>query len=200
MLPMPADHAIDDYYHTHHAAILAYLRGLVRDHATAEDLCQETFLKAWRGWWARDPRCSLRAWLYRIATNTAYDELRRRRRLALAALPNGLAAVDPRAMPEAGTIAAETVQQVLIALPAHERAAFVLQVVHGYDLQEIATIVGCPVGTVKSRLHRARARLQHVYQAAEGVAPRRSARPTPSGSRWTSRRPMAAPDGEANVV
>src|SRR5262249_6202405 len=66
-------------YEEYQRPVLAYLTRLVSDRETAEDLCQETFIKAMRGWEGRDSSASVGAWLYRIATNTAYDYLRRRR-------------------------------------------------------------------------------------------------------------------------
>jgi RNA polymerase sigma factor (sigma-70 family) len=68
-------------YEEYQRPVLAYLTRLVSDREAAEDLCQETFIKAMRGWEGRDPTASVAAWVYRIATNTAYDYLRRRRRI-----------------------------------------------------------------------------------------------------------------------
>src|SRR5213593_2645091 len=65
-------------YEEYQRPVLAYLTRLVSDREAAEDLCQETFIKAMRGWEGRDPSASVAAWIYRIATNTAYDYLRRR--------------------------------------------------------------------------------------------------------------------------
>src|SRR5262245_18964035 len=79
-------HAVERLYHEHRRPLLAYLARLVGDHEAAEDLCQETFLKALRSWARHDPAASAVAWLYRIATNTAYDHMRCRRRAALAPL------------------------------------------------------------------------------------------------------------------
>src|ERR1044071_3084807 len=79
-------HAVEQLYHEHRRALLVYLARLVDDREAAEDLCQETFLKALRNWARHDPAASPVAWIYRIATNTAYDHLRRRRRAQLAPL------------------------------------------------------------------------------------------------------------------
>src|ERR671931_582775 len=73
-------------YEQYQRPVLAYLTRLVSDREAAEDLCQETFIKAIRGWEQRDPSASVAAWLYRIATNTAYDFLRRRRRIRFTSL------------------------------------------------------------------------------------------------------------------
>src|SRR5262245_34086262 len=79
-------HAVERLYDEYRRPLLAYLGRLVGDREAAEDLCQETFLKALRCWARHDPAASPVAWLYRIATNSAYDYLRRRRRAALAPL------------------------------------------------------------------------------------------------------------------
>src|SRR5215213_2295332 len=100
MLPKTATgpHAgayIEILYQEYQRPLLAYLTRLVSDREAAEDLCQETFIKAMRGWEQRDAAASVTAWLYRIATNTAYDFLRRRRRIHFTGLmdsdlpPNG---------------------------------------------------------------------------------------------------------------
>ena len=81
MLPITELHShpsatVESLYEAYHGPVLAHLTRLVDDRSTAEDLCQETFLKALRGWARHDPAASPVAWLYRIATNTAYDHLR----------------------------------------------------------------------------------------------------------------------------
>ncbi len=77
---------IEMLYQEYQRPLLAYLTRLVSDREAAEDLCQETFIKAMRGWEQRDAAASVTAWLYRIATNTAYDFLRRRRRIRFTGL------------------------------------------------------------------------------------------------------------------
>ena len=78
---MHAGAYVELLYEEYQRPVLAYLTRLVSDREAAEDLCQETFIKAMRGWEGRDPTASVAAWVYRIATNTAYDYLRRRRRI-----------------------------------------------------------------------------------------------------------------------
>src|SRR5436190_20037133 len=71
---------IADLYRRYQRPLLTYLTRIVRDRNTAEELCQDSFVKVLRHWRQRDQQQDVRAWLYRIATNTAYDELRRWRR------------------------------------------------------------------------------------------------------------------------
>src|SRR3954465_4589307 len=77
---------IEQLYNAHPLPLRRYLDRLVHDRETAEDLCHETFIKALRHWSDCDQAASARSWLYRIATNTAYDHLRRQRRVAITTL------------------------------------------------------------------------------------------------------------------
>jgi RNA polymerase sigma factor (sigma-70 family) len=89
--------AVATLYADHQPALLIYLQRLVGDHATAEDLCQESFIKALQGWERRDATHNAVAWLYQIARNTAYDALRHRRRIGFSSLADHelLAADEP---------------------------------------------------------------------------------------------------------
>ena len=84
MIPITEHHTqpgttVESLYAAYRGPLLAHLTRLVDDRATAEDLCQETFLKVLRAWETGAPIVNVSAWVYRIATNTAYDHLRRRR-------------------------------------------------------------------------------------------------------------------------
>jgi RNA polymerase sigma-70 factor (ECF subfamily) len=157
------DTTIEQLYQTQRRALLAYLARLVGDRSAAEDLCQEAFLKALRGWSGRQAAAATTAWLYRIAANTAYDHLRRQR-AALARLPH---AAEPASTfaPEARLDTAERVRAALASLPAGYRAVLVLHICQGYGLDEIAAAAGCSHGALKMRLSRARARFQQAYRA-----------------------------------
>jgi RNA polymerase sigma factor (sigma-70 family) len=84
--PATAHTAIEQLYYDEHQLLLRYLKRLVSDCEAAEDLCHETFIKALQHWNQHDPAANARGWLYRIASNTAYDYLRRRRRVAMTTL------------------------------------------------------------------------------------------------------------------
>ena len=150
-------------YQEYRSPILAYLTRLIDDREAAEDLCQETFLKALRGWARHDPAASPVAWIYRIATNTAYDHLRRRRLAQLAPL------IDAEAIPgghaaESRLDEGEPVRSALAQLPPHYRVPLLLQACEGRSLGEIADALGCSNGAVKMRLVRARIRFRELYQ------------------------------------
>ena len=156
-------HAVEHLYYEHRRPLLAYLARVVGDREAAEDLCQETFLKALRSWARHDPAASPVAWLYRIATNTAYDYLRRRRRVALAPLVevDGLASVY---MSWSGWDEGEGVRHALAQLPVRYRVPLLLHTCAGHSLTEIADALGCSHAAVKMRLLRARERFREVYQ------------------------------------
>jgi len=158
--PGYGDTSIERLYQAHRRRLVAYLTRLVRDRADAEDLCQETFLKAIRGWAGRHSTAATAAWLYRIATNSAYDHLRRR-----AARPldysEWLLNRAPAPAPEFDTT--DLVRQTLARLPVRYRLPLVLHICQGYDLGEIAVALGCSYNAVKMRMSRARERFQQIY-------------------------------------
>ncbi len=151
-------------YEAYQRPILVYLRRLVSDYEVAEDLCQETFIKALRRWDTRDPEASVSAWLYRIATNTAYDFLRRRRRIHFTTLCDSMHAYCTAESPELHIGDQEPVQQALAQLPSIYRLPLLLHSCGGHSTQEIALKLGCSNSAVKTRLFRARARFREVYQ------------------------------------
>jgi RNA polymerase sigma-70 factor, ECF subfamily len=175
--------------------LLAHCYRMLGSADEAEDLVQETYLRAWRSYGAFEGRSSLRAWLYRIATNACLTALEQRGRRAL---PSGLGgpADDPDAPPEpadpdvawlqpipdalvtpdsadpATIIAArEGVRLALVAslqyLPARQRAVLLLREVLGFPAAEVATMLGTSTAAVKSSLQRARARLDEAAPAPD---------------------------------
>ncbi len=156
---------IELLYEEYQRPVLAYLIRLVSDRETAEDLCQETFIKAMRGWEGRDPSASVAAWIYRIATNTAYDYLRRRRRIRFTPLldvdapPSGAHSMESRLDEQ------EPVRRALEQIPAMYRLPLVMHSCEGHSTQEIADAMGVSNSAIKTRLFRARERFREVYQA-----------------------------------
>lgn len=137
-------------------------RWLLRDAAAAEDVVQEAVLRALRyrdGWRGGDGR----AWLLRIVRNAAWDWLAARRTAAEQPLPEHPdtmpALTDPAADPEAALVAAEAlrgVEAALLALPPELRECLVLRELEEMSYRDIAQVTGVPIGTVMSRLWRAR--------------------------------------------
>ena len=148
------------------------------DGEAAADATQDAFLSAYRN--LRSYRGgSFRAWLLRIVTNACYDELRRRKRRPATSLEDlgpetedGEAEVDawlastadgPERLSER-TELVHAIQDCLDRLPDEFRIVAVLADVQGYNYDEVSSVIGKPLGTVKSRLARARARLRDCLQ------------------------------------
>ena len=147
---------------------------LTGDPALAEDLAQETFVKAYRaiGKTSRDLRVA--AWLHRIASNACLDVLRRRQRLRW--LPwdgpkhDHLLVSDPADDPERAAVGAEAraaVRRALAAVSPRHRRALTLREYEGLSCAEISQVMGLSRAAVKSLLFRARLELRAVYAAAE---------------------------------
>lgn len=141
----------------------------VGDRAKAEDLVQETFIRVFRHLHRFDQSRKFSTWIYTIAGNLAKNELRRRSRSPIVLFQTlarnrerdgrPLEWEDPKARPDdldRKRRASETVHEAVDLLPEHHRVVFVLRELKGLRYDEIAEATGQPVGTVKSRLSRAR--------------------------------------------
>jgi RNA polymerase sigma-70 factor (ECF subfamily) len=127
---------------------------VVRHPTVAEDITQEVFLRAYRAIPRFRGEASFYSWLYRIAINLCLNHLRRQaNRLSLAAEPEDAAvAADPSSLLEAQE-QERLVRRAIDALPPHYRIAVILRDLEGLSYQEIADILGIPLGTVKSRIN-----------------------------------------------
>jgi RNA polymerase sigma-70 factor (ECF subfamily) len=154
--------AIEQLYTDYRPLIQRYLERLVNNRETAEDLTHETFIKAMRHWDEHSPTY-VRAWLYRIATHTAYDYLRRRRAIAISPLVHDETA--PGTAWESAIDDAELILAVLRGIPDMYRIPLVLHSCAGYPLNDIAAALDMNVATIKTRIHRARAQFRRHYVA-----------------------------------
>ncbi len=147
---------------------------LLRDRQYAEDVTQDTFLRAYDSL-SRYNGGSFRAWLTRIATNRCYDLLRGLQRRPSQSLDAEVIEEEPRWSVEPSRVDPERqaeraalgrrLEQALDLLPDEQRLVVLLYDVHGYDYDEIAQIAEISLGTVKSRLSRARSRLRDLLKA-----------------------------------
>jgi RNA polymerase sigma-70 factor (ECF subfamily) len=155
--------AIEELYQEYHQPIQRYLERLVGQRETAEDLCHETFIKALRHWNQHIEQASARGWLYRIATNTAYDYLRRGRTVAIVPLLHD----DTVSIMtwESQIDHAEPVWAALQGIPDAYRVPLMLHIWAGYPLKDIAAVLGINVATIKTRVHRGRAQFRQLYVA-----------------------------------
>jgi RNA polymerase sigma-70 factor (ECF subfamily) len=146
----------------------------------AEDAAQEAFINAWRSIGSFRGE-SFRAWLLRIAANLCRDELRRRGRRPSSSLDTALEAgmpdpVDEGPLPEESALNAElrsSLDAALAELPEEQRTAIVLCDVEGLDYAEIAVAMKTSLGTVKSRIARARMRMREVMLRQPELLPAR---------------------------
>jgi RNA polymerase sigma-70 factor (ECF subfamily) len=132
---------------------------MTRNPSDAEDLIQETFLRAYRGFGGFTEGTNLKAWLYRILTNTFINSYRKRQREPVTVLEDEIPDWYLYGT-EQSEASAETVKEALDALPEQFRMAVWLADVEGFSYKEIAEILDIPIGTVMSRLHRGRKSLE----------------------------------------
>jgi RNA polymerase sigma-70 factor, ECF subfamily len=141
----------------HHDELRAHCTRILRSPHDAEDALQEALLRAWRSFHRFEGRGSIRAWLYRIATNASLDQLRRRREIGV-----DVELVD-HADPEDHFERRQAAEQVVSAvsmLPRRQREAFVLREVFGLSARETASVLDGSVASVNSNLQRARVALR----------------------------------------
>ena len=146
----------------HARALYGTALRLTRSPQDAEDLVQEALLRAYRGFAGYRPNSNARAWLYTILHRVRTDMLRKRGRS-----PQTTEMTDdgPGVAPEHETVLTsgnEDVQRALSEAPEVFRSALVLRDVEEFSYDEIAAILGVPVGTVMSRIHRGRASLRQA--------------------------------------
>lgn len=130
----------------------------------ARDVCQETFLRAFRALKGFRGQAKFSSWLYRIALNLCRDWVRRQRRTPVVQLPEDIDVMEMELAAARGPVESiedvvarhdltRAVEKAMAKLPEEQRTAIILKEYHGLTFQEIADLVGCPLSTVKTRLY-----------------------------------------------
>ncbi len=147
-------------------ALRAFGRSLTRNRTEADDLVQETLLKALSNIDKFDPGTNLRAWLFTILRNTYYTEIRKRRRETdgISTLSQQDSNMGPG---QEWAVTLRSLKEALELLPADQREALVLVGAAGLSYEEAADVCQCALGTIKSRVNRARAKLLVLMGAEE---------------------------------
>lgn len=170
--------AFEELVKRHQRTVYGLLYQLAPDWEDTSDLAQEVFIRVWRNINNLRNPASFRSWLTQIVTNLFYDELRKRpRKLPTVSMDEGLDddesdgltrdIPDSSAIPEEKALnkeISEVIRQAMLRLPEQFRTAIVLREVEGLSYEEIAVITQTEMGTVKSRIARARTKLQELLK------------------------------------
>ena len=151
----------------HLPALRAFAISLTRDATQADDLVQDTIVKAWSNFDKFTPGSNLRAWLFTILRNTFYSARRKTRREVSDA--DGIHAARLATRPEHdGRLALNDFRTAFAQLPDEQREALILVGASGFSYEEAAEMTGVAVGTVKSRANRGRRRLAELLHLEDG--------------------------------
>lgn len=164
--PSPVD-APRDLLANHLRALRAFAISLTRNVTLADDLVQETILKAWNNIEKFDPGTNMQAWLFTILRNTYFSSLRKTRREV--ADPEGIYAATLYEKPaHDGRLAMRDFERAFEKLSPEHREVLILVGASGYSCEEAAAMMNVAIGTVKSRASRARKRLADLMGLPEG--------------------------------
>lgn len=146
--------------------LLGMIRNILSQAEDCEDIAQETFLAAYlhlRSYDARESKFS--TWLFTIARNRCFNEAKKRKPLTIETFDPGVASGDPAK----GLLAEEfsaALDRALESLPFEQKTAFVLAEIQGLPLEEVSRIEAVPLGTVKSRISRAKEKMRAFFPSA----------------------------------
>lgn len=155
---LEGDHdAFNQIMRSHEDRVFSVCFRIMGNREQALDAVQETFLTAFRKADQFKGKSALGTWIYRIAVNTCYDQLRKQKRRRADPIPDHLDPADPSAEDAMDSAALRPeLQRAVESLPDEFRTAVVLADIEGLGLNQVADILGVPVGTVKSRVFRGR--------------------------------------------
>jgi len=165
-LPRNASPGLTDELVAQIGSLRAFAVSLCGDRERADDLVQETLYKAWNHLDSFKEGTNLKAWLFTILRNTFFSERRKRKREVEDA--DGSLAARLSSRPEQhGHMDMKDFQEALSELPDDQREALILVGAAGFSYEEAAEISGCAVGTIKSRVNRARNRLVETLELGD---------------------------------
>ena len=167
--------ALKALYEKYRVQVYRTALAITRDREAAEDILQDCFLRVYTYIDRLDGSLPLSPWLYRVTVNLSYNWANRRRRWLqpLDEVIDRLVA-GPRTLPESVLERGElqrVIQKTIASLSFEHRVVIVLFYLDGFSLNEIAYIMDCPMGTVKSRLHYARRNLRHKLERDRRLSP-----------------------------
>ncbi|MBT8214251.1 MAG: sigma-70 family RNA polymerase sigma factor [Acidimicrobiia bacterium] len=155
--------AFNELMEAHEDRVFGICLRIMRDREAALDAAQETFVTVFRKADRYRAEAAFSTWLYRVAVNTCYDQLRRRKRRAADSLPDAHDPADPRSGDEFAAVEVRpAIEDALAELAPEFRSAVVLVDLEGLSLEMAGDVLGVPVGTVKSRVFRGRRRLAEL--------------------------------------
>ena len=152
--------------------IYNFVYRLVGDRDAAEDLAQETFVKAWKNLKKFDQKRNFRTWIFTIAKNTTYDWLKKKKEIPFSTFTDEEGeswlenVADENILPDeilARSDLAEEMEKILEKIPVHYRAILLLHYKEDFSLHEIAEILGEPYNTIKSRHQRGLGKMKDLF-------------------------------------
>ncbi len=165
--------ALGGLFDRYYAQVYRTALAVTQDSAVAEDIAQDCFLKLYRYAGSIDTTLPLAPWLYRVTVNLSYTWISRqkKRRVSLETMVDYLMSpmwLSPDQVAERQEVQ-DQVRRAIQELNFNQQIVVVLHYMSGLSLEEIADILGCPVGTVKSRLYYARENLRHKLNSVNWV-------------------------------
>lgn len=151
----------------HLPSLRAFAMSLTRNTATADDVVQDTIVKAWSNIDKFEPGTNMRAWLFTILRNTYYS-LHRKRSREVADVDGGYSAQLSEKPAHDGRLAMKDFHRAFAQLADDQREVLILVGASGFSYEEAAQMCGCAVGTIKSRANRGRKRLAELMKLEEG--------------------------------
>lgn len=159
MLLAKTESAFEELYATQAGGVQRFVFGIVGNTSVAEEITQEAFTRAWKNLPFFSFQSSLKTWVYSVALNAARDWLRSHRHRSADALH-----IAPTTTEAPLSLEAQAIREALSELDAETRILLMLHYYEDLDLSQIGKILRVPTGTVKSRLHTAKAKLRPLLE------------------------------------